>query len=52
MADKRVKIRLYVDASLRVAQSVLLNRDQAHYLFAAPVGPEGGFAEAKQGDWR
>lgn len=54
MAEKRVKIRLYVDASLGAAQSVPLNRDQAHYLFAVmrlEIGARIALFNGRDGEW-
>ncbi len=54
MAEKRAKIRLYVDAPLGEAQSVPLNRDQAHYLFGVmrlSVGDEIALFNGLDGEW-
>jgi 16S rRNA (uracil1498-N3)-methyltransferase len=55
MAEKRAKVRLYVDAALGAAQSVLLNRDQAHYLFGVMRLAPGDFValfNGQDGEWR
>ena len=49
------KVRLFVDQPLGQGQSVLLNRDQAHYLFAVMrLGPGDSVAlfNGRDGEWR
>jgi len=54
MADKRAKVRLYVDATLGPAQSVTLGRDQAHYLFSVMrlgIGDRVALFNGRDGEW-
>ena len=50
-----VKIRLYVDHPLGAGQTVLLNRDQAHYLFGVmrqSLGAQVALFNGREGEWR
>ena len=50
----KTKIRLFVDHPLAEAQSVLLGRDQAHYLFSVMRKSEGdrvALFDGKNGEW-
>ena len=50
----KTKIRLFVDHPLTEAQSVHLNRDQAHYLFSVMRKSEGDHVaifDGKNGEW-
>jgi 16S rRNA (uracil1498-N3)-methyltransferase len=52
---KTAKIRLYVDAPLGVGQSVLVSRDQAHYLFGVMRLDVGGLValfNGRDGEWQ
>lgn len=54
MSTERAKIRLYVDAPLGEAQSVLLSRDQANYLFNVMrlgVGAKVALFNGRDGEW-
>ncbi len=54
MAEKKAKVRLYVDAPLGSAQSVTLGRDQAHYLFSVMrlgVGDMVALFNGRDGEW-
>lgn len=51
---QRAKIRLFVDASLGPGQSVILNRDQANYLFNVmrlSAGEQVAVFNGKDGEW-
>ncbi len=55
MDNKRAKVRLFVDAPLGAAQSVPLERDQAHYLFAVMRLAEGdcvALFNGRDGEWQ
>lgn len=55
MSAKNAKVRLFVDAPLGAAQSVLLNRDQANYLFNVmrlPVGATVSIFNGHDGEWQ
>ncbi len=52
---KNAKIRLYVNHPLGAAQSVPLDRDQAHYLFGVmrlSVGAQVSLFNGRDGEWR
>ncbi len=54
MAEKKAKVRLYVDAPLGSAQSVTLGRNQAHYLFSVMrlgVGDMVALFNGRDGEW-
>ena len=49
-----IKIRLYVDHPLGAGQTVLLNRDQAHYLFGVMrqgLGAQVALFNSCDGEW-
>jgi 16S rRNA (uracil1498-N3)-methyltransferase len=55
MMEDNAKIRLCVDAPLGRDQSVLLNRDQAHYLFGVmrrKAGARVALFNGRQGEWQ
>jgi len=54
LSSMKTKIRLFVDHPLAEAQSVPLNRDQAHYLFSVMRKSEGdavALFDGKNGEW-
>ena len=51
----RAKVRLFVDAPLGAGQSILLDRDQANYLFNVMRLNVGAFVSlfnSKDGEWQ
>ncbi|MFQ5437793.1 MAG: 16S rRNA (uracil(1498)-N(3))-methyltransferase [Paracoccaceae bacterium] len=54
MAEKNIKVRLFLDASMGAAQSLELGRDQAHYLFSVmrlQPGDRINVFNGRDGEW-